>query len=224
MSEETERLYERARALEPEARTAFVEDAGLGEPRLREELVSLLEQTEAAEEFFDLLSDAVFSTPFPILGEEREDDMSDGVAPDLSPPSPHPEFDAGHTIGQYRILSRIGSGGMGTVYRAHDTRLGREVALKFLPPHPSTQLDAEERLLVEARAAAALEHPNVCSIHEIGQTDDGRPFIAMALYEGETLKERLGRGPCRSRERWRPPSRSHVDWQRLTLAESSTGT
>ncbi len=84
---------------------------------------------------------------------------------------------------------------MGTVYRAHDTKLDREVALKFLPPHLSAQREARERLLVEARAAAALDHPNVCSIHEIGETTDGRPFIAMACYEGETLKERLGRGP-----------------------------
>jgi TolB-like protein/Tfp pilus assembly protein PilF len=173
VSEEAERLCERARALEPEARTAFVEDACRGDPRLHEEVVVLLEEAKAAEEFFDLLSDAVFS---PLL-------------------SPHPEFDVGHTIGQYRILSRIGSGGMGTVYRAHDTRLDREVALKFLTPHLSHPSEVEERLLVEARAAAALEHPNVCSIHEIGQTDDGRPFIAMVLYEGETLKERLAQGP-----------------------------
>ncbi|HET8762739.1 MAG TPA: protein kinase, partial [Gemmatimonadales bacterium] len=80
-------------------------------------------------------------------------------------------------------------------YRAHDTRLGRVVALKFLPPYLSANPESRERFLVEARAAAALEHPNVCSIHEIGETTDGRPFIAMACYDGETLKERLRRGP-----------------------------
>src|SRR5687767_8040660 len=182
MSEEAERLYEQALALEPEDRTAFLEEACRGDPRLHEELVSLLEQAEAADDFFDVLTDAVLSVPFSAGGGQD------------SPQSLNPELDVGHTIGQYRILSRIGSGGMGTVYRAHDTRLDREVALKFLTPHLSHPSEVEERLLVEARAAAALEHPNVCSIHEIGQTSDGVPFIAMALYEGETLKERLVRG------------------------------
>jgi class 3 adenylate cyclase len=84
---------------------------------------------------------------------------------------------------------------MGVVYQAHDTRLDRDIALKFLPTHLSALPEARERLLVEARAAAALEHPNVCSIHEIGETSDGRLFIAMACYTGETLRERLGRGP-----------------------------
>jgi serine/threonine-protein kinase len=84
---------------------------------------------------------------------------------------------------------------MGTVYRAHDVDLDRDVALKFLPAYFGTQPGADEQLLTEARAAAALEHPNVCTIHEIGQTDDGQRFIAMACYEGETLKERLLRSP-----------------------------
>lgn len=101
----------------------------------------------------------------------------------------------GRTVGHYRILGHLGSGGMGTVYRARDERLGREVALKFLPAHVSGQVAAQERLLLEARAAAALQHPNVCVIHDIGETDDGQPFIAMALCEGETLRDRLARGP-----------------------------
>jgi serine/threonine protein kinase len=101
----------------------------------------------------------------------------------------------GRIVRHYRILSHIGSGGMGTVYRARDTRLGRDVALKFLPPHLSAEREATERLLAEARAAAALQHPNVCVVHDVGETDDGRPFIAMALCEGETLREKLRRGP-----------------------------
>src|SRR5687768_6682168 len=83
---------------------------------------------------------------------------------------------------------------MGTVYRARDTRLDRDVALKFLYPHLTSDADAEERLLAEARAVAALEHPNICVVHEIGETSDGQPFIAMALCEGDTLKQRLAKG------------------------------
>jgi class 3 adenylate cyclase len=100
----------------------------------------------------------------------------------------------GRTVRHYRILAHLGSGGMGAVYRARDERLERDVALKFLPDHLATQREARERLLVEARAVAALQHPNVCVIHDIGETDDGRPFIAMALCDGKTLKERLDRG------------------------------
>jgi TolB-like protein len=184
MSEEAERLFERALALKPEGRTALVEEACRGDPRLHQELMSLLSQAEAAEEFFDLLTNSVFSASF-----------SGGGSQHLPPQPPDSELHVGDGIGQYRILSLIARGGMGTVYRAHDTRLDRDVALKFLPAYLAAQPDAEEQLLMEARAAAALEHPNVCGIHQIGETDDGRLFIAMAYYEGETLKERLLRGP-----------------------------
>ena len=93
----------------------------------------------------------------------------------------------GRRVGQYLVLELLGAGGMGLVYKAHDERLGRHVALKFLPPHLSTQPAAKQRFLVEARAAAALDHPNICTIHEIGETEDGQLFIAMPLYDGETL-------------------------------------
>ena len=88
----------------------------------------------------------------------------------------------------------LGAGGMGVVYKARDERLGRQVALKFLPPHLSAEPDAKARFLAEARAAAALDHPNVCTIYEIGETEDGQLFIAMPLYDGETLQARLDRG------------------------------
>ena len=196
MNEEAERLYERARGLDPESRAALVEDACRDDPRLRDELLALLVEADAAEEFFQMLENAVISTRFPF---DEPNDEKDGYPAGRLPPFPLAELPEGTVLGHYRILSFIGSGGMGTVYRAYDTVLERHVALKFLPPL-STRLDDEERLLNEARSAAALEHPNVCTIHEIGQTDDGRPFIAMALYEGETLKERLRRGPLSVRE------------------------
>ena len=83
---------------------------------------------------------------------------------------------------------------MGVVYRRRDERLGRQVALKFLPPHLSADPDAKSRFVAEARAAAALDHPSVCTIYEIGETEDGQLFIAMPLYDGETLQARLDRG------------------------------
>ncbi len=96
---------------------------------------------------------------------------------------------------RYRILDRVGGGGMGVVYRARDERLDRDVALKFLSPHLSSDDVAKRRFLVEARAAAAIEHPNICTVHEIADTEDGRLYIVMACYEGETLDRRIARGP-----------------------------
>jgi serine/threonine-protein kinase len=92
-------------------------------------------------------------------------------------------------------VARLGGGGMGVVYRARDTRLDRDVALKFLPPYLGLDDRARSRFMVEARAAAALDHPNICTVHEIGEAGDGRTFIAMACYDGEVLKERIARGP-----------------------------
>jgi class 3 adenylate cyclase/tetratricopeptide (TPR) repeat protein len=100
----------------------------------------------------------------------------------------------GRRVGQYSILELVDAGGMGIVYKAHDERLERLVALKFLPPHLSRQATAKERFLVEARAAAALDHPNICTILEIGETEDGQLFHAMPFYDGETVQARLKRG------------------------------
>jgi serine/threonine protein kinase len=96
--------------------------------------------------------------------------------------------------GKYRIIEEIGRGGMGVVYRAEDIKLQRTVALKFLPAQWTADPEARERFVHEARAASALDHPNVCNIHEIEETEDGRMYIAMACYEGESLRDRLKRG------------------------------
>jgi len=101
----------------------------------------------------------------------------------------------GKTISHYRILDKLGEGGMGVVYRAEDLSLGRTIALKFLPPELTRDTEAKGRFINEAKAASALDHSNICTIHEINETDDGQMFIAMACYDGETLKKKIERGP-----------------------------
>jgi serine/threonine-protein kinase len=101
----------------------------------------------------------------------------------------------GMTVAHYQVEARLGGGGMGIVYAARDTKLGRRVALKFLPPQWSHDESAKQRFMREAQAASATHHPNICTIHDIGTADGGQLFIVMAHYEGETLKQRLERGP-----------------------------
>jgi predicted ATPase/class 3 adenylate cyclase len=146
------------------------------DPAMRAEVQSLLD-AHAGRGAIDELADEVMSplfAPRPVGRDPRE---------------------ALATQERYRILERLGGGGMGVVYRARDERLARDVALKFLPSHLSADLAAKQRFLVEARAAAALEHPNICTVHEIGDTDDGQLYIIMACYDGEALDKRIARGP-----------------------------
>jgi serine/threonine protein kinase len=98
---------------------------------------------------------------------------------------------------KYRIVEEIGQGGMGIVYKAEDVRLLRMVALKFLPPHLPDSAELKERFLIEARAAAALSHPNICVIHEVGESEQ-LPYIAMEYVEGESLRDKIKKGPLKA--------------------------
>ncbi len=101
----------------------------------------------------------------------------------------------GKTISHYKIIEKLGEGGMGVVYKAEDTKLKRTVALKFLPPELTRDPESRKRFIHEAQAASTLEHNNICNIHEIDETEDGQQFIVMAFYAGETLKQKIKRGP-----------------------------
>ena len=101
----------------------------------------------------------------------------------------------GRTVSHYRLLEPLGRGGMGVVYKAEDTKLERLVALKFLPPELIRDDEAKARFIREAQAVSALDHPNICTIYEIDEAPDGQLFLVMACYEGETLTQKIGRGP-----------------------------
>ncbi len=157
-------LLERA----PAERAQFLARACAGDETLRREVESLL----AAHEAPGALDRPVVR--FAALG----------AAPPLH----------GTTVGRYELRELVGGGGMGVVYRSWDAALGRTVALKFLLPRIEADERARQRFRVEAQAAAALDHPNICTIYEIGETDDGQLFIAMPFYEGATVREQLARG------------------------------
>lgn len=164
--------------LEPVALERRLSAIATADPELRRNVEELLAADAQAEDRLARIDQAL--TP---SRSARREDMHDADPLNL----------VGQTVSHFRVIELVAYGGMGVVYRAEDTQLRRAIALKFPLPTHHFDRSARERFLREARVAAALDHPNLCPIHEVGETDDGQLFYAMPLYVGETLKERLGR-------------------------------
>jgi serine/threonine-protein kinase len=164
-------LLQAALEREPHERAAFFKEACADDPSLQSEVESLIASHEQAGGFIE-------SPAFAVMAESLANNRAESVA--------------GQTLGHYKVLAQLGAGGMGEVYLAQDTRLGRKIALKLLPAYFTDDRGRLQRFQQEARAASALNHPNIITIHEVGE-QTGRHFIATELIEGETLRERVRR-------------------------------
>jgi serine/threonine protein kinase/predicted Zn-dependent protease len=169
--QEVERIYHSTLAKDANERAAFLDQVCAGDEALRREVESLIALEPHAREFIE-------SPAVEVVANMMAREQSAQIA-------------AGDRFNQYRIISHLGAGGMGEVYLAEDTSLRRKVALKFLPLVLTKNKAHLRRFEVEARAVAALSHPNVCVIHEVIQTDDGRHCIVMEYIDGMTLRERI---------------------------------
>ena len=176
--QQIEKIYHSALELAENERAAFLEKACAGDEGLRREVESLLAHEEQAESFIE-------SPALAVAAQEQAQD--------------HAHSWVGQQMGSYKILSLLGSGGMGEVYLARDSRLDRTVALKILPAQVASDQDRMRRFIREARAASALKHPNVTHIYEIGESD-GVHFIAMEYVEGKTLAAKISGRPLEPAE------------------------
>src|SRR5882724_6207788 len=169
-------LFHSALERESNHRALFLDEACAGDVLLRREVESLIASHERTGSFID-------SPAYEVGAELLTEDQAGRLV--------------GQRIAHYKILAQLGSGGMGEVYLAQDTRLGRKIALKLLPSHFTTDKDRLRRFEQEAHAASTLSHPNVCMIHEVGETEDDRHYIAMEYVDGVTLRQHMTETPVK---------------------------
>jgi Tol biopolymer transport system component len=171
--QQIDQIFQAALGLEPDQRNAYLDEACSGDKTLRQQVESLITSDQGGLSFID---EPAFEMAARLLATDE------------------PALAAGDRIDRYDVLSLLGSGGMGEVYLAHDEKLDRKIALKLLPSYFTTNEERLRRFQQEARAASALNHPNIITIHEIGQVEN-RNFIATEFIDGETLRQRMKRGP-----------------------------